>query len=417
MAAGVFLYAGCVAAQTPGIDDVPTLPECRIECEKVEGKITKFRCKYFAQKAPRDRNVTFTWQSPADMKDNRVRTAVMAAHNVSVYDERYLAGRGTGAWTISVEDAGKRCQAVYAVDKQRNVYAMEGVKEKAEEAVTVPQTPEKKQGERDFQDHPPVEEPKAPPVRNVTEDIKPKTPAARRSIEAATLQKLENDDHTRKTAAVRSAETCGAEGLTTEVVRKNLNEVMLRIKTRREFVELKMASETFDRSLTLYDVKGNDYTAIRYAEPGSVLPATVLATACNGKVLLSPRFSGYEKIGHDKLSGFDESAGTALCNTMPSEVSKTYKPSIFRVTGIKGEAVELEELSLGQSVALKPAQEKYREYFKKVSTNMSVALFMENIHLNGYFARLPEHERAFCRALYEEKDFEELIPLFSVVNP
>lgn len=69
-----------------------------------EDGILKIKCKYKTVSKDYDRNVTITWTSPTTHQDDRFKTVVLPAYNISVYDFRYFDGRADGSWTVSATD-------------------------------------------------------------------------------------------------------------------------------------------------------------------------------------------------------------------------------------------------------------------------------------------------------------------------
>lgn len=69
-----------------------------------EDEILKIKCKYKTVSKEYDRNITITWISPTTHQDDRLKTIVLPAHNVSAYDYRNFDGRADGSWTVSATD-------------------------------------------------------------------------------------------------------------------------------------------------------------------------------------------------------------------------------------------------------------------------------------------------------------------------
>ncbi len=69
-----------------------------------EDDILKIKCKYQTVSKDYDRNISIAWTSPSTPQDDRFRTILLPAYNISAYDYRYFDGRADGSWTISVTD-------------------------------------------------------------------------------------------------------------------------------------------------------------------------------------------------------------------------------------------------------------------------------------------------------------------------
>jgi hypothetical protein len=351
-----FLFTGI----TPLVSDEGTETASTIVCDKVEGEIAKIRCKFSTESAPQDREVTFFWRSPTSPMDDRKRTLELPGGHRSVFDERYLYGRAAGEWEISATTEGATARVFYLLDDAKNFY--------------------EKQSALQFLHTPTPVVQKEPP-----------RPERRRALAA-----------------------CSADDLTVEVVQSKTGETMLQIKADKNRAKWPVGSEIYDASATFQDHAGNHYLALRYTKAQSGDNAAVLATSCDGRLVVSDVVEGYiEKIGSDELCGVDPKVNTALCNTRPCNICRSYKPAIYKIAGIKDEGILLQAYSVEKSAGLPFGKGKYTEYFKQLRFNMSVALYGENRYLDDYLNRLPEGERAFCKALYEEKPFGRLIPLFS----
>jgi hypothetical protein len=355
-----FIFAGFTPLFSDENADKSGKNAPKIVCKKAEGKIAKIRCKFSTESASEDREVTFFWRSPTSPKDDRRRTLVLPGGHRSVFDERYLYGRAAGEWEISVSAGGATVRAIYLLDDEKNFYE----KHPASQFSRIP----------------------APVVQK--EPLRPKHGQA--------------------------SETCSAEDIATEVVQGKAGETMLQIKTAKGSKEWPVGSGIYDTSATFVDRAGNRYVAIRYTKAQSGDNAAVLATSCGGRLVVSEVVEGYiEKIGSDELYGVDPGVNTALCNTRPCKICRSYKPALYRVAGIEGSEIRLNAYSVERSADTPFGKRKYTEYFKQLRLNMSVALYSENLYLDAYLNRLPEGERAFCHAVYEEKPFNLLIPLFS----
>lgn len=331
----------------------------KIICERIEGEIAKIRCRYHTQSAPQKRKVVFTWRSPTSPQDDRNRTLVLPAGHRSVFDERYLYGRAPGEWNISVTAEGERTHALYLLDEERNLYEKE----------------------------------------RATTPLSATVPKKRRLSPPA---------------ASPLSEQCTFDDLAIDIAKTLEGETVLRVMTAKDSREWPVGSGIYDASLTFQGSDGNRYTAIRYKKAENAENAAVLATSCEGKIVLSSTIEGYiEKTGSDELLGIDPSVNNALCNTRPCRACRTDKPALYKLAGIKDEGISLEALSVEASVATALGEKKYREYFKQVRFNMSVALYSEKLDLDSYLSRLPKNERAFCEALYAEKAFSLLVPIYS----
>lgn len=69
-----------------------------------EDEIYKIKCKYLTTAKNYDRNISIAWTSPSTPQDDRFRTVLLLANNISVYDYRYFDGRADGNWVISATD-------------------------------------------------------------------------------------------------------------------------------------------------------------------------------------------------------------------------------------------------------------------------------------------------------------------------
>ncbi|MBE0499071.1 MAG: hypothetical protein IBX43_07520 [Campylobacterales bacterium] len=77
-----------------------------LKCEVVnEDEIYKIKCTYLTTKKSHDRNISIAWTSPSTPQDDRFKTILLPAENISVYDYRYFDGRADGSWVISATDA------------------------------------------------------------------------------------------------------------------------------------------------------------------------------------------------------------------------------------------------------------------------------------------------------------------------
>jgi len=78
-----------------------------LKCELVnQDDILKIKCKYKTISKDYDRNISIAWTSPSTPQDDRFKTIVLPAYNISAYDYRYYDGRADGSWTISATDEG-----------------------------------------------------------------------------------------------------------------------------------------------------------------------------------------------------------------------------------------------------------------------------------------------------------------------
>jgi len=76
-----------------------------LKCEVInEDDILKIKCKYNTVSKDYDRNISMAWTSPSTPQDDRLKTILLPAYNISVYDYRYFDGRADGSWTISATD-------------------------------------------------------------------------------------------------------------------------------------------------------------------------------------------------------------------------------------------------------------------------------------------------------------------------
>lgn len=76
-----------------------------LKCELVKkDDILKIKCKYNTISKDYDRNISVAWTSPSTPQDDRFKTVVLPAYNISIYDFRYFDGRADGSWTISATD-------------------------------------------------------------------------------------------------------------------------------------------------------------------------------------------------------------------------------------------------------------------------------------------------------------------------
>lgn len=66
--------------------------------------ILKIKCKYKTVSKDYDRNISMSWTSPSTPQDDRFKTVLLPAYNISAYDYRYFDGRADGSWTISATD-------------------------------------------------------------------------------------------------------------------------------------------------------------------------------------------------------------------------------------------------------------------------------------------------------------------------
>lgn len=66
--------------------------------------IRKIKCKYKTVSKDYDRNISISWTSPSTPQDDRFKTVLLPAYNISAYDFRYFDGRADGSWTISATD-------------------------------------------------------------------------------------------------------------------------------------------------------------------------------------------------------------------------------------------------------------------------------------------------------------------------
>lgn len=69
-----------------------------------EDEIHKIKCKYKTLSKDYDRNISISWTSPSTPQDDRFKTILLPAYNISAYDFRYFDGRADGSWTISATD-------------------------------------------------------------------------------------------------------------------------------------------------------------------------------------------------------------------------------------------------------------------------------------------------------------------------
>jgi len=69
-----------------------------------EDDIRKIKCKYNTVSKEYDRNITIAWSSPSAPQDDRFKTVLLPAYNISIYDYRYFDGRAEGSWTVSATD-------------------------------------------------------------------------------------------------------------------------------------------------------------------------------------------------------------------------------------------------------------------------------------------------------------------------
>lgn len=69
-----------------------------------EDEIYKIKCKYLTTAKNYDRNISIAWTSPSTPQDDRFRTVLLLANNISAYDYRYFDGRADGNWVISATD-------------------------------------------------------------------------------------------------------------------------------------------------------------------------------------------------------------------------------------------------------------------------------------------------------------------------
>lgn len=96
-------------------------------CEVVnQDDILKIKCKYKTVSKDYDRNISMAWTSPSTPQDDRFKTIVLPAYNISVYDFRYFDGRADGSWTISATD-----------EETGQVTTIEFIKEDLTEANTI----------------------------------------------------------------------------------------------------------------------------------------------------------------------------------------------------------------------------------------------------------------------------------------
>lgn len=76
-----------------------------LQCDVVnEDEIYKIKCTYLTTKKSHDRNISIAWTSPSTPQDDRFRTVLLMADDISIYDYRYFDGRADGSWTISATD-------------------------------------------------------------------------------------------------------------------------------------------------------------------------------------------------------------------------------------------------------------------------------------------------------------------------
>lgn len=69
-----------------------------------QADIPKIKCKYMSVSKDHDRNISMSWTSPSTPQDDRFKTVILPAYNISAYDYRYFDGRADGSWTISATD-------------------------------------------------------------------------------------------------------------------------------------------------------------------------------------------------------------------------------------------------------------------------------------------------------------------------
>jgi len=76
-----------------------------LRCKLVnEDDILKIKCKYNTTSKEYDRNISIAWNSPSAPQDDRFKTILLPAYNISTYDYRYFDGRAEGPWTVSATD-------------------------------------------------------------------------------------------------------------------------------------------------------------------------------------------------------------------------------------------------------------------------------------------------------------------------
>lgn len=98
-----------------------------LKCELVnKDDILKIKCKYNTISTDYDRNISMAWTSPSTPQDDRFKTVLLPAYNISVFDFRYFDGRADGSWTISATD-----------EKTGQVTTTQFVKEDLSEANTI----------------------------------------------------------------------------------------------------------------------------------------------------------------------------------------------------------------------------------------------------------------------------------------
>ena len=79
--------------------------ENALKCELInEDDILKIKCKYNTVSKEHDRNISIAWNSPSAPQDDRFKTILLPAYNISTYDYRYFDGRAEGSWTVSVTE-------------------------------------------------------------------------------------------------------------------------------------------------------------------------------------------------------------------------------------------------------------------------------------------------------------------------
>jgi hypothetical protein len=69
-----------------------------------EDEIYKIKCNFLTTAKNYDRNISIAWTSPSTPQDDRFRTVLLLANDISVYDYRYFDGRADGNWVISATD-------------------------------------------------------------------------------------------------------------------------------------------------------------------------------------------------------------------------------------------------------------------------------------------------------------------------
>jgi len=76
-----------------------------LNCELInEDDILKIKCKYNTTSKDYDRNISIAWRSPSAPQDDRFKTILLPAYNISSYDYRYFDGRAEGSWTVTATD-------------------------------------------------------------------------------------------------------------------------------------------------------------------------------------------------------------------------------------------------------------------------------------------------------------------------